>query len=249
MTLLYDGSFEGFLTLVYTVYYEKVTPTEIIKERPLETLFDTFNVIETDTHKAMKVLEALQAKWTKQNLQMVYNIFLCDTRDFELDLLNYIKLGFKSQKQLQNLNHDFVFNLTKLQKELFRFQHKMIAYARFEELEDKTLYAKIDGKFNVIHHLGRHFAKRFNTERFIIHDIKRSLAFLHTEQGKSIQRVYDYEEPTLSASEVKFQRLWKTFFKHVSIESRENLKLQQNHVPLLYRALMTEFHPSSPLES
>ena len=31
MILVYDGSFEGFLSLVYDVYYEKLAPIKIYK--------------------------------------------------------------------------------------------------------------------------------------------------------------------------------------------------------------------------
>ena len=37
--------------------------------------------------------------------------------------------------------------------------HKLTGFIRFEELEDKTLYAKIESKFNVVYVLGRHFQK------------------------------------------------------------------------------------------
>ena len=47
--------------------------------------------------------------------------------------------------------------------------------------------------------------------------------------------------PKLSKNEKKFQDLWKLFFKQVSIKERENKKLQQNWVPLIYRKYMSEF--------
>ncbi len=56
--------------------------------------------------------------------------------------------------------------------------HKLTGFIRFEELEDKTLYAKIESKFNVVYFLGRHFLKRFNNQNFIIHDLNRKLAFV-----------------------------------------------------------------------
>ena len=40
MILLYDGTFEGFLSLVYEVYYKKLKPTKIYKTLKNEILFE-----------------------------------------------------------------------------------------------------------------------------------------------------------------------------------------------------------------
>ena len=109
------------------------------------------------------------------------------------------------------------------------------------ELEDGTLYGKIESKFNVVYFLGKHFLKRFNNQNFIIHDLDRKLAFVKIDEEFSIQEVAYFDEPTFSSNEEKFQKLWKSFFKGVTIKERINLKLQQNLVPLVYRTYMSEF--------
>ena len=128
-----------------------------------------------------------------------------------------------------------------MQKELFHVYHKMSGFLRFEELEDSTLYAKIQTKYNVLYFLGKHFSKRLNNENYIIHDMQRKLAFIHTKDFIGVRKVADFDLPLHSASEEKFQKLWKTFFQSVTIQSRENKKLQRQTVPLLYRTYMSEF--------
>ena len=54
----------------------------------------------------------------------------------------------------------------------------MTGFIRFEELEDKTLYTKIQTKFNVAYFWVSIFKKRFNNQNFIIHDIDRKIAFV-----------------------------------------------------------------------
>ena len=241
MILLYDGSFEGFLSLVYKVYYKRLQPNEIYKILPNKILFEEIIEIETSKENSTKVLNAIKKNFNKQSLQKILNIFMCDTKNFELDLLSFIIIGFKDKNELFNINNPFVFSLNTLEKELFRLVHKMYAYARFEELEDGTLYTKIDSKFNVIYFLAKHFMKRFNNQKFIIHDVKRKLAFIKTNDFIGVQEVASFEVPTYSQNEEKFQKLWKSFFNAVSIKERENLKLQQNQVPLIYRTYMSEF--------
>lgn len=242
MTLIYDGTFEGFLSLIYDVYHLKLKVTHIFKEKPKTLFCDDLAQITYDEEKSLKVLEALKNKFQKQHFQTVLNIFMCDSVEFEKSLLEFIVLGFKEQKQLNNINNKCVFYIQNLQKELFRLNHKMSGFIRFEELSDGTLYGKIDTKFNVVYHLGNHFCKRFNNQNFIIHDINRKIAFVKNDSYKGMQSVSSFETPSLSPSEEKFQKLWQTFFNNVAIQSRTNKKLQQNTVPLIYREFMTEFN-------
>ncbi|MCT7538475.1 TIGR03915 family putative DNA repair protein [Aliarcobacter cryaerophilus] len=241
MILVYDGSFEGFLTLVYEVYYEKLKPTKIYKTLPNEIIFDEILELITSKEKYEKVFNALKIKFPKDCFEKILNIFMCDSKEFEMALLEYIIIGFKDFKQLYNINNSCVFFLNSLEKELFRVTHKLTGFIRFEELEDKTLYAKIESKFNVVYFLGRHFLKRFNNQNFIIHDINRKLAFVKIENDYSIKEVAFFDEPNYSSNEQKFQKLWKSFFSGVTINERTNLKLQTQMVPLLYRTYMSEF--------
>ena len=241
MILLYDGTFERFLSLVYEVYYKKLKPTKIYKTLPNEILFEEILEINSSKESGIKVLNAIKTKFPKEILEKILNIFMCDSKEFEMALLEYIVIGFKDSKQLYNINNSCVFYLNNLEKELFRVTHKLTGFIRFEELEDKTLYAKIESKFNVIYFLGRHFLKRFNNQNFIIHDINRKLAFVKMQNDYSIKEVAFFDEPNYSSNEQKFQKLWKSFFSGVTINERTNLKLQTQMVPLLYRTYMSEF--------
>ncbi len=241
MIVVYDGSFEGYLSLVHDVYYEKLKPIKILKKLPDTLILDDIKEIDFQKEKSDKVLQALKTKFTKSNFEMIFHIFMCDSVEFELDLLHYIILGFKDQRELSNINYPFVFTLQGLQKELFRHGHKMTGFTRFSELDDGSLYAKIETKFNVVYHLGNHFLARFNNQNYIIHDVNRKLAYVKIGDTHQVQEVATFDEPIVSQNEEKFSNLWKTFFTSVAIKSRENKKLQKQMVPLIYRTFMTEF--------
>ena len=245
MILVYDGTFEGFLSLVYEVYYEKLKPIKIYKTLPNEMIFEEIKIVETIKSNAIKVLNAIKAKFPKDIVCKILNIFMCDTKEFEIDLLEYIIVGFKDTKQLFNINNSCIFFLNSLEKELFKNVHKMTGFTRFQELEDGTLYAKIESKFNIVYFLGKHFLKRFNNQNFIIHDQTRKLAFVKIQDDFSVQEVAFFDEPNYSFSEQKFQKLWRTFFDKVTIKERINPKLQRQMVPLIYRTYMNEFFDKS----
>lgn len=241
MIAIYDGSFEEFLCLVYDVYYKKIAPTSILRVLPQTLILEEIYQCKFNEEHALKVYKALKEKFTKDNFQTIFNIFMCDTTEFEIWLLEFIILGFKNQSELQDINNSSIFALQNLQIELFRNVHKMTGFLRFEELDDDSLYARVESKFNLVYFLGQHFSKRFNNQVYYIHDIKRSLVFVYSKEFKGIREVADFELPALSDNEQKFKKLWKTFFDSVAIESRKNEKLQKSLTPLIYRTYMSEF--------
>lgn len=241
MILLYDGTFEGFLSLVYEVYYEKLHVNTIVKKLPETLLFERFHEVFSDEAKARKVLDAIIKHFTKEQQRTLFNIFLCDTSEHEMALLEYIRIGFKNRNVLQNINNPNLFYIQTLEKELLSLVHKMYGFTRFEELDNGTLYAKIETKFNIVPFLGDHFCKRLGNIPFIIHDVKRSLAFVKNDEMREIRSIAAFDAPTVSSEEEKFKALWKSFFKAAAVQERLNPKLQKSWVPLLYRTYMYEF--------
>jgi probable DNA metabolism protein len=241
MSILYDGTFEGFLSIVYSVYYDRLKPIKIVKDRLHQGLFDEVREISTDRQRAEKVLTALHQKFPPKAFARIMYTLMCDTKPYEMDLLTYIQLGFKDPTQCENIADPSVWTIHELERELFRHLHLMYGFVRFEELADNTLYAKIEPKFHVTPLLGKHFIKRLGDIPFIIHDLKRSIALVRSGQDMQLHNVADFDLPTYSKDEKKFQKLWKTFFESVSLAGRRNEKLQRNFVPLWYRAYMTEF--------
>ena len=76
MILIYDNSFEGFLSLVYDVFYQKLKPLKIHKELPNEMLFEEIHFIKTNEEKYTKVLKGYQIKFFKteyrKNTKYIY---------------------------------------------------------------------------------------------------------------------------------------------------------------------------------
>jgi probable DNA metabolism protein len=239
VVLVYDGSFEGYLSLVHDVYYKKLLPQKIVKKYDA-LFFDEVYFCQYDQTKADAVLEGLKKRFCKKEFQTVLHIFLCDETAFEIPLLEFIRLGFTSQKELQNIGNKAIFFIRSLEKKLLSAYHRYTGFLRFEELADKTLYAKIESHYNLLSLLGGHFAKRLHTLDFIIHDVKRSFAFLHVKGEVNIRQVAKFDIPELSINEIKIQKLWKEFFA-VSIRERKNEKLQKSNVALHYRLYMNEF--------
>lgn len=237
----YDGSFDGFLSLVHQSYTLKTIPDTITRSENVGTLLDERLFIQTDPLHVQKVAASLHHHFSKEAIERVKHAFLCDDAEFERNLLLYIRLGFKSSESLNDIAHPTIYAAHSYQRRVLSTLHKMNAYLRFEELEDKTLYAKIAPPRNILPLMGTHFRKRLRGEPFIIHDTARSLALWFRDGEMKIESIETYTDPEPSLEEEKFRRLWKTFFDHVAIESRINPTLQRSHVPLKYRTYMSEF--------
>lgn len=242
MLWLYDGSFEGFLSAVHRSYTHKCIPDVLTPDRSKLDLISEPVTIETDLEVAKKVSTSISQKFPKKITERIYHVFLCDDVPRDRELLLYIRMGFKDLSLLSNLSHPVVYAIEQYQKRVFSTIHKMHAFTRFEMLEDDLLYAKIAPPRNVLPLLGKHFVKRLGSERFIIHDISRGWIVVYDGKGLEMHEVLDASVPVLHEREKQFQKLWKTFFDTVAIESRKNYKVQRNFVPLLYRGLMTEFN-------
>lgn len=241
MLWLYDGSFEGFLTSLHHSYTRKCIPELLTSDTSKIDLLSEPVIIETDLDIAKKVSTSIAKKLPKKIIERIYHVFLCDDVPRERELLLYIRMGFKDLSLLSDLSHPVVYAIEQYQKRLFSTIHKMQAFTRFEMLEDGLLYAKIAPPRNVLPLLGKHFVNRLGSEKFIIHDIHRGWIVVYDGKDLQIHEVLNASVPVLHEREQEFQKLWKTFFNTVAIESRKNYKTQRNFVPLLYRGLMTEF--------
>ena len=127
MILLYDSTFEGFLSLIYEVYYKKLKPTNIYKTLPNEIIFDEVKTIETNEENYKKVLEAIKTKFTKNILADIIrklrskfefspNLILSVGDDFaktdndiDLDGLNKVEKSKKKWKLINEINNDSSF--------------------------------------------------------------------------------------------------------------------------------------------
>lgn len=71
-------------------------------------------------------------------------------------------------------------------------------------------------------------------QTFLVHEAYKQWALV---LGEELNRE---ETRKISENEVKMGQLWKGFCRSIAIEERKNLKLQQQFLPLKFRAFMIE---------
>lgn len=237
---LYDGTFNGLLTIAFDCYISKLVPSQIVPELEYETnLLEQCSYILTDEEKAKRIWNGLYQNVSYQVLYDCYNAFLSCAPQKEIAILKYILNGFCIGGKISNLlSLDYVVEVMKLRKNVLHEAHRLKGLVRLQELENNLWYASIHPNNNVIENVGQFLIKRFPTQNLILHDKNRNLAFLYQACSNKNYEIVPVPAsvnlPNLSAQEKQFQSLWKTFFHAIAIKERINPRLQMQYMPKKY---------------
>lgn len=241
MIYLYDGSFDGFLTVIYEHYYNEKAKAIYRKNDYQIGLIEESKTIEADSVKSGKVHEAFIKKFSTETLNNIQYTFLSCDPDKDTYLLHYIVYGFKMGKKLDfEHTHESVLPVHQLGKKVSFEAHRFLGLLRFQEV-GSVLYSAIEPDNDIITLVVGHFADRLKNERFIIHDKKRKQAVIYADGHWYLSDFYVKEELQISEKEKYLNELWKGYFKQIAIKERENLRLQQQFVPKKYRRNIIEF--------
>lgn len=258
-TIVYNGSFEGFLCAVFDVYEYKFTDVNIVPEhRHQPSLFAEPHFVNFTTEHSDRVWKGLQQKLTQQAQDQVYRTFLSELEGMENILLQYIQYVFATDVFMEeDYSHPAVLYVSQTAKKVWREKHRMEAFVRFQHTADGLYYAIIDPDYNVLPLISRHFKTRYADQRWMIYDTRRKYGLyydLHSVttvqiqfaenamEGKDISQAYD-------ASEEIYQHLWKQYFKSVNIAARKNTRLHIQHMPRRYWKYLPEKAPDANFTS
>jgi len=245
--ILFDGTFDGFLCVVYAHYYDKITPVLIQRTDHAQlTLHEKLHTITTDIAKATRVLNGIRKKISQEAADRVFYAFLSEAiatdEEKYMTLLAYIKLGFKLGHMVDShLQDDCVRMVHNFARHVGREAHLLHGFCRFAETESGVFYCQVTPKNDVLALLADHFCQRLATQPWIIHDKVRGLAAVFDGKSYVITDVPRDASVVYAPGEKETQELWVVFFENLAIEARKNPKLQRQLLPLYFRKNMTEF--------
>ena len=253
VTVVYDGTFEGWLTVVFEVYEYKFTSVNITtKERFQANVFNKHHESYYDHKKSERVWKGLSEKISATALSQVYRAFLSEENGIEHVLLQYAQYAFSSKQSIESdYSNPAVLAVVQTAKKVYREKHRMEAFIRFQLTADGLFYAICQPDFNVLPLIEKHFKSRYADQQWLIYDTKRKYGIYYdlykvetvalsfdpaTENGKNIELILDEKE-------VLYQQLWQQYFKSVNIQARKNLKLHIQHMPKRYWKYLPEKQP------
>lgn len=235
-TFLYDGTFDGLLTIVFDCYSSKTLPQKIENE---QTYYDNFLedtvIIYSDYEKSERVFKGIEKNICYDALYNSFYAFLSDEKDKEINILKYLCNGFDIGPKINTmLTISYVYKIISLKKRVSGECHKFKGLLRFVDVGNNLFYSSIHPDNNIIEPLGHHFIKRLPTQNFIIHDKNRNLGFLYNGETYQIKELPVFSLPNFSEEEKMYQELWKSFFKSITINERPNRRCQMQFMPKKY---------------
>lgn len=240
--LIYDGSFDGFLTAIFSVYEERIEAVSITPEAYFQPgLFAEGIEVITDVNKADRVWKGLEK--FKNFRHDVYWSFLSEIEGNELVLLKTIQYVLATSRTT-DYGHPHVLRTAQVRKMVGREKHRMEAFIRFQLTKDSIYFAHVEPDFNVLPLIATHFKNRYADQQWVIYDIKRSYG-LYYDLFKVTPMQMDFAENApkkaiFTEAEEDYSALWQNYFKSTTIRSRINLKLHTRHVPKRYWKYLNE---------
>lgn len=240
---LYDGSFEGLLTVIFYAYADK-EPVLITKEKYYTPhLLDKPYKTPVEQDKFERVYSSIEHKLSSSILSNIYQLYLSETPGCENLILDYLKLCYSYGVTI-NLakNNDIIIQVDTLCRKVSHEVHRFIGFVRFNEISPLCFYAQIEPDHHILPLLSHHFTTRFSDQNFIIHDLRRDIALVYDQKEVYLQVLTTSQIDTLKNLQISdpFQSLFKSFYDSVTIKERANPRLQKTFVPQRYWKHLSE---------
>ena len=246
--LTYDGSFDGFLTVIFRIYADRLTVAGISPQDIVQTdLLACTLFVENNATQAERVLNRLHDILGKTGIRQLLAGFLNETPMREMVLYGVIRqvLQQPDPDALQNVAHPDILTLTHWVRQLRIEQHRMEAFVRFELMDNGIFLSRIEPDLNVLPLVAPHFRRRFADQHWLIFDVRRDFGVYYDLD--TLHQVSELDAALLKnpshqfdVKELNYQKMWQTYFKHVNIPERRNLKRHVRELPRRYWKYLTE---------
>lgn len=248
--VIYDGSFDGLLTVVFEIYEYKIAEPQITAIAEASgSLFGNVHAVQTNAEKAMRVYKKLQQKISAKALSRFYKTYLSEHREMENHIYRYIAYILSETSNAENnFSHPDVLFVQQTSRKVHREKHRMEAFVRFQLTKDNLYYCIIQPDFNVLPLISNHFEKRYADQRWLIYDSRRKYGiFFDGEKTAEVSISFSADindKSSLKAlfdeKEELYQQLWRTYFSNVNIAARKNMRLHIQHMPKRYWRYLPE---------
>jgi probable DNA metabolism protein len=257
LTYIYDGSFEGFLTVCSLVLDQKETIADITTlEHFQPDLFTETREVETDAARTEQFFQSLCLEFSQEVVAEIGNCFLSEVPGIEKVLFDYLHQLFTLGEQVSsNFNDPTVFLVRRTSDKVDHEIVRMQGFVRFRQLCNGVYYAPIEPDHNILQFLAPHFSARFADQMWLIHDVRRKIGIyydlhhctflpfleMNPEVLTASQPFKTGENPAVYAAvEGDYQALWNQYFHSIAITERTNPKAQRQRMPARYWRYLVE---------
>ena len=182
--LIYDGSFNGFLTTIFRVYELKTLVADIQKKTICQKgLFSQTETVFTQVNLAKRVWNSIQAK-NAMAIKHIYFAFMSEVPGIELLLYRYIKNLFAPNDPLSlNFSSDLDTKINQLAKAVAREKKYIEGSVCFQITHDDVFFAQVNPDHDVLPLVSKHFREKHVKQQWVIYDTKRKYALYYNLRG------------------------------------------------------------------
>ena len=235
--IVYDGTFEGFLTVIFTSYKE-IFKVKIESEKDQISFLDQ-KYIKTDFEKAKRVEDSIKKNISKEFYYDIKIAFKSDYKNKDTIIARLIKLSFLKGEKITKSTNKYAIAFNKMVKNYGREAHAFKGLLRFKEIQEGFLFGQYESHNDILEDLSRHFLQRMPKEKFVIYDKNRNKAFVSIYGNFEVVEILNLDIKE-SKKEEFFQNLWIGFYDAIAIKERKNKKLMIENMPKKYWKYLPE---------
>lgn len=178
--IIYDGSFNGFLTVIFKAFEERLAIADIRRNTDIQKVFFTdTETVFTQMDKARRVWNGIQSK-NHTAIKTIYFAFLSEIKGVELLLYKYI-CALYGRPLMESLDHPET-DLSKVYQYagmVAREKHRIETAAEFKISKDDVYFATIAPHYDVLPLVSKYYRIKFPNKEFIVYDLKRKYAIYY----------------------------------------------------------------------
>ncbi len=257
--VLYEPSFEGWLSAVFYIYAHKLQHDEALQlvahDCYVPSLIAHAAHAKLNQDNAERVLTKLNKLLGRSGMRQLLWGFLSEKDNIGTMLFQVVKyaLDYPERDIMQDLGNLNVLELAQTVKSVAREKHRMEAFVRFEHTTDDIYFARVEPDFNVLPLIGEHFRQRYQDQHWAIYDLVRGYGIYFDKSQSTpkrpaaLQTITDLDDAVLrnpasvhSEDERRYQRFWHGYFTNVNIKERNNPRLHKQYLPQRYWKYLSE---------
>ncbi|MDR4988821.1 MAG: TIGR03915 family putative DNA repair protein [Bacteroidales bacterium] len=248
----YDGTLEGFYSLVFRAFSEKTEPMEILNRRlePQTSLDETIHV-DTNPAQAQRVRDGLIKRTGERNDRLVHVAFLTQDKETDMLLWRYLHKVFNDRTGTlhQNLLDPDVYDMVQCARRVRREVHRFNGFIRFQKTSDGVFFAPVDPDNDILRLLIPHFRKRYADQEWLIYDVRRKYGIWY-DKNKVHEVFIDkpainlrtglLSRSTMDIDEDYYRKLWQHYYDAINIIERKNHRQMKAFMPKRYWKYLPE---------
>lgn len=239
LAIHYDSSFDGFLSVVFEIYHQRLEVGDIVPDRKSNAENDLFLQpfrVETSEEYARRIRRAVTNAASEEVFNLLVYAFHSEVPGIEMKMLAYLRKLFSGVEPNYGKNRASLemLPLLKIAQSVRREAGDMLGMVRFNKTPDGTYISEIEPKYNILWSIIGHFKRRFPNGKWAILDSSRGYGAYYDGC-----RVHDVVVPAPEVlAEISrrddFVGMWKSYYDVMAIQERINPRLLKRCLPVRY---------------